>query len=155
MTLTAIKAMFQVGQRWNAENTLHPRMNGEREVVEKLSNQIVFKTATTPRGWLTMPKASQVIKAEDGLLVMRIDPSGRDTTSILTLRRIDGDKIPTLEGMENAPKEREVAIAEAAGLNLTARLLAPRPSISAKTGYIEQRSPLFAGSEANPQALLF
>jgi hypothetical protein len=55
----------------------------------------------------------------------------------------------TFAGMEEAVKEQETAAAIHQGEELTARMLEPRPSISAKAGAMEDNSPLFYG-KINP-----
>ena len=62
---------------------------------------------------------------------------------------------PTLPGLENVPAERAEAVAEQQGKDLTAELTKPPASIESKAGDIEQRSPLFRDTEANPQSGLF
>lgn len=62
---------------------------------------------------------------------------------------------PTLPGMEHVPAERAEANAEHQGQELTAQLTAPPKSIEGKAGEIEQRSPLFRDTEANPQRDMF
>jgi hypothetical protein len=61
----------------------------------------------------------------------------------------------TLPMLEHVPAARAVAASETAGAELTAQLLAPLGSISARTGEMETRSPLFRESDANPQRTLF
>jgi hypothetical protein len=65
---------------------------------------------------------------------------------------LDARILPTLEYV---PAARAVAASEAAGADLTAQLLAPLGSITATTGAMETRSPLFRESGANPQGSLF
>jgi hypothetical protein len=62
---------------------------------------------------------------------------------------------PTLPGMEHVPTERAEANAEHQGKELTEKLTEPPKSIEAKAGEIEQKSPLFRDTEANPQKGLF
>jgi hypothetical protein len=62
---------------------------------------------------------------------------------------------PTLPGMEHVPAERAEANAEQQGKDLSAKLTEPPKSIESKAGEIEQKSPLFKDTEANPQAALF
>lgn len=62
---------------------------------------------------------------------------------------------PTLPGMEHVPSERAEANAEQQGKDLTEKLAEPPKSIESKAGEIEQKSPLFRDSEANPQKGLF
>lgn len=62
---------------------------------------------------------------------------------------------PTLPGMERVPAERAEANAEQQGKELTAKLTEPPKSIESKAGEIEQKSPLFRESAANPQDSLF
>jgi hypothetical protein len=62
---------------------------------------------------------------------------------------------PTLPGMEHVPAERAEAVSEQQGKDLTAKLTEPPKSIESKAGEIEQRSPLFRDTEANPQKGLF
>jgi hypothetical protein len=62
---------------------------------------------------------------------------------------------PTLPGMEHVPAEHAEALAQATGEALTAKLLEPLADIERKAGEIEQRSPLFRDTEANPQPDLF
>jgi hypothetical protein len=65
---------------------------------------------------------------------------------------LDARTLPTLEYV---PAARAEVACEAAGAELTAQLLAPLESISAKTGRMESQSPLFRESDANPQGSLF
>ena len=53
--------------------------------------------------------------------------------------------IMTFAGMETAVEEQSKAAGEKQAENLTAKLLEPRPSISAKAGDLERNSPLFYG----------
>ena len=62
---------------------------------------------------------------------------------------------PTLPGMENVPAERAEARAEQTGRDLTEKLTAPPTSIESRAGEIEQKSPLFRETAANPQSGLF
>lgn len=62
---------------------------------------------------------------------------------------------PTLPGMEHVPSERAEASAEQQGKDLTAKLTEPPKSIESKAGEIEQKSPLFRDTEANPQRDMF
>ncbi|MCU1301406.1 MAG: hypothetical protein JWQ87_1690 [Candidatus Sulfotelmatobacter sp.] len=62
---------------------------------------------------------------------------------------------PTLPGMEQVPAERAEANAEQQGRDLTEKLAEPPKSIESKAGEIEQKSPLFRDTEANPQKGLF
>lgn len=62
---------------------------------------------------------------------------------------------PTLPGMEHVPAERAEANAEQQGKDLTDKLSEPPKSIEAKAGEIEQQSPLFRDTEANPQRDMF
>ena len=62
---------------------------------------------------------------------------------------------PTLPGMEHVPAERAEASAEQQGKDLTEKLTEPPTSIEGKAGEIEQKSPLFRGTEANPQRDMF
>jgi hypothetical protein len=57
--------------------------------------------------------------------------------------------------MEHVPAERAEASAEQQGKDLTERLNEPPTSIEGKAGEIEQKSPLFRGTEANPQRDMF
>lgn len=57
--------------------------------------------------------------------------------------------------MESVPVERAEAAAEQQGRDLTAKLIEPPKSISSKAGEIEQKSPLFRDTEANPQQSIF
>lgn len=61
----------------------------------------------------------------------------------------------TLPGMEDAPRERAQAEAVQQGQDLTARLLEPIRNIDSRTREIEQASPLFRYTAANPQNQLF
>ena len=63
--------------------------------------------------------------------------------------------IHLLPGMEDTAAAREQARAEEEGRQLTARLLSPRGSIESLAGEIEQRSPLFRETSANPFMGLF
>lgn len=67
---------------------------------------------------------------------------------------IAGD-ISSLPGFGNVAADRAAAAADAQGEALTAELLRPAASISARTGTIETYSPLFRDSAANPQLNLF
>jgi hypothetical protein len=60
-----------------------------------------------------------------------------------------------LPGFESVPVDRAAAAAESLGSALTAELLTPAKSITARTGQMEIHSPLFGGSSANPQSSLF
>jgi hypothetical protein len=67
----------------------------------------------------------------------------------------EGSVEPTLPGMEHVPAERAEASAEQQGKDLTERLNEPPQSIEGKAGEIEQKSPLFRVTEANPQRDMF
>jgi uncharacterized protein YdcH (DUF465 family) len=70
------------------------------------------------------------------------------------LDRLDAD----IERLEEHIRLRHVAQARnlsETGLQLSDRLLAPRPSISGAAGRMERESPLFAGTEAGGMASLF
>lgn len=62
---------------------------------------------------------------------------------------------PTLPGMEQVPAERAKASAEQQGKDLTAKLTEPPKSIEGKAGEMEQKSPLFRDTDANPQKSMF
>jgi hypothetical protein len=72
MTIKEIRGMFAPGQKWEAVNTLHEKANGVRTLVEIKSAQMVWSTATAPRFWMPIPKASQVVEARDGFLSFRL-----------------------------------------------------------------------------------
>lgn len=61
----------------------------------------------------------------------------------------------TLPGFEDAPSDRAQAEAIQQSEELTARLLEPRANIDRRTREIEQLSPLFRYTDANPQSQLF
>lgn len=60
-----------------------------------------------------------------------------------------------LPGMESADKDRTQAKAEAEGQDLSEEMKKPLGSIEAQAGRMERESPLFAGTDANPQGSLF
>lgn len=62
---------------------------------------------------------------------------------------------PTLPGMEQVPAERAEASAEQHGKDLSDKLTEPPKSIERAAGEMEQKSPLFRDTEANPQGGLF
>jgi 2'-5' RNA ligase len=62
---------------------------------------------------------------------------------------------PTLPGMESVPAERAEANAEQQGKELSEKLTEPPKSVERAAGEIEQKSPLFRDTEANPQESLF
>ena len=62
---------------------------------------------------------------------------------------------PALPGFENAVREQSAAQAEERGHQLTNELSRPRGDIEKAAGEMERNSPLFEGSEANPQSGLF
>jgi len=57
--------------------------------------------------------------------------------------------------METVPADRAAAAGESLAAELSERLKASLPSISRATGDIEQHSPLFRETDANPQQTLF
>lgn len=60
-----------------------------------------------------------------------------------------------LDGMQaHIDAAREEAAAER-GRDLSGQMLAPAKSINAAAGKMEMRSPLFSGTDANPQKSLF
>jgi hypothetical protein len=63
--------------------------------------------------------------------------------------------IHTLPGMAHVDQARAVALAEATGQMLTARMREPPVSIDRLTREMERNSPLFRGTEANPNRNLF
>lgn len=96
MTLKQIHAMFAVGQTWEAVNTYRPKASGRRELVQKLTTQLVWKTETSPRSWMTLPKAAEIIEARDGYLCFLMFPPSKtdqypnvDPTATITLTRIE------------------------------------------------------------------
>ena len=62
---------------------------------------------------------------------------------------------PALPGLENAVREQSAAQAEERGRQLGNELSRPRGDIEKAAGEMERNSPLFEGSEANPQSGLF
>jgi hypothetical protein len=62
---------------------------------------------------------------------------------------------PTLPGMGQVPAERAEATAEQQRKDLTEKLTEPPKSIERAAGEMEQKSPLFRDTEANPQSGLF
>lgn len=81
--------------------------------------------------------------------------AGRDEVAAGTTGKPEGAVEPTLPGMEHIPAERAEAAADQQGKDLTAQLTEPPKSIEGKAGEIEQKSPLFRDTEANPQGGLF
>ena len=68
-------------------------------------------------------------------------------------RRLPGEQ--PLPGFGEAVKAQDEAAQAQQALDLTRRMLEPRPNIDRATGRMERESPLFAGTAANPQASLF
>lgn len=62
---------------------------------------------------------------------------------------------PTLPTMETVDEERAAAAGEALAVSLADRLRSPLASVSRTTGDMETNSPLFSGSDANLQRILF
>jgi hypothetical protein len=62
---------------------------------------------------------------------------------------------PALPGFEKAVREQSVAQAQERGRQLTNELSRPKGDIEKTAGEMERNSPLFEGSEANPQSGLF
>ena len=62
---------------------------------------------------------------------------------------------PALPGFESAVREQSVAQAQERGRQLTNELSRPKGDIEKTAGEMERNSPLFEGSEANPQSGLF
>ena len=85
MSLAQIRAMFRVGEVWDAVNTLHPKADGARTLQELHTKQFVWSSAEWPRFWMNFPKASEIVEASDGKLVFRILGHQREGT--ITLRR--------------------------------------------------------------------
>jgi hypothetical protein len=85
MTLAQIRAMFQVGQVWEAVNTLNPKADGARTLQELHTKQFVWSSDAMPRFWMNFPKAGEIVEASDGKLVFRILGNNREGT--ITLRR--------------------------------------------------------------------
>lgn len=88
MTLKAIRAMFAVGQQWEADNTYNEDANGTRTLTEMHTTQFVWKTPQIERSWMNFPKASQIIEAVDGRLTFQIFDQPEKAHHILTLRRL-------------------------------------------------------------------
>lgn len=79
MTLKQIHSMFEIGQTWDEINTYCPAMSGPRTLAEKLTTQLVWNVPRkTERGWMKIPKASQVIEARDGFLHYRLFSSEKE-----------------------------------------------------------------------------
>lgn len=68
-------------------------------------------------------------------------------------KRLAGEQ--PLPGMEENVKAQDEAAAEQRGRDLTTEMLQPGRDISRATGEMERTSPLFRGTEANPQGSLF
>jgi hypothetical protein len=62
---------------------------------------------------------------------------------------------PALPGFENAVREQSASQAEERGRQLSNELNRPKGDIEKAAGEMERKSPLFEGSEANPQSGLF
>lgn len=60
-----------------------------------------------------------------------------------------------IPGMDNCDAERAHAQGEQLARDLTALMRTPIASIEARAGEMEQRSPLFIGTDANPNNFLF
>jgi hypothetical protein len=101
MTLKEIYAMFEVGQQWEAVNTYNERASGIRTLVEKQTTQLVWNTPQGPRSWMKLPKASQVIEAQDGYLSFRLFTDEEEVKyrkpgaiqATVTLKRITGERV--------------------------------------------------------------
>lgn len=72
MTLKEILAMFEPGQTWIAQNTKVPTACGRRVLLEKKSENIVWRQPESPkpeqRLWMPIPKARHIIEARPGYL---------------------------------------------------------------------------------------
>ena len=88
MTLKAIRQMFQSGQTWIGENTLHEKANGPRTLTKLNSVEFVWSTANVPRFHTRFPKAAEIIEAADGYLKFYIHG---DHDHTLTLVREDAN----------------------------------------------------------------
>lgn len=72
MTLKEIKAMFQPGQQWKADNTYQPQANGLRTVRRVHSTQMTWDWPDGRVGYMRFPKASQVIESRDGYIRFKL-----------------------------------------------------------------------------------
>lgn len=86
MTLAQIRAMFRVGQVWDAINTLNPKADGARTLQELHTKQIVWASAEMSRFWMDFPRASEILEASDGRLVFRVRAHNREGTITLARR---------------------------------------------------------------------
>jgi len=71
MTLREIKAMFNVGDTWNAVNTYIPAINGDRKIIEIRDDGIIASTNLYRNIHTEWPKASQIIAARPGYIKIR------------------------------------------------------------------------------------
>jgi hypothetical protein len=72
MTLKEIKAMFQPGEQWKADNTYMPQANGVRTVAHVHSAKMTWTWPDGRIGWMDLPKASLVLEARDGFLKFKL-----------------------------------------------------------------------------------
>jgi len=85
MTLAQIRAMFQVGQVWDAVNTYQTGADGPRRLEKIETKNFIWSTSTAPRFWMTFPKASDVLEASEGRLVFKlVGHNSREGTVTLT-----------------------------------------------------------------------
>lgn len=98
----------------------------------------------------------KTLSGTEGQLPERVEAgAGRGEAAEAPAGKPEDSVEPTLPGMEQVPAERAEANAEQQGKDLTAKLTEPPKSIEAKAGDIEQHSPLFRDTEANPQGNIF
>jgi hypothetical protein len=95
MTLEEIKAMFQPGQQWRAENTYMTQANGIRTVGRIHTTQMTWTWPDGRVGYMPFPPASRILEARDGYLRFKLfsdhevqyrKPGAID--AVLTLERV-------------------------------------------------------------------
>jgi GGDEF domain-containing protein len=101
-------------------------------------------------------EVSQTLSGAAGRSAKRFEGASEShKTSESGTRQQETPVKPTLPGMESVPAERAAADAEEQGRRLSEKIIEPPQSIEARAGEIEQRSPLFRDTEANPQREMF
>ena len=101
-------------------------------------------------------EVSKTLGGSEGKVPERLEAgTGRSQVAEPETRQPESPVESTLPGMEHVPAERAEANARHQSEELTAKLTEPPKSIEAKAGEIEQKSPLFRDTEANPQESLF
>jgi 2'-5' RNA ligase len=147
----------------DGEHAATVKADAYQAVRAEISQTLGGQEGKVPPGLEAGAGRSEAPRDESGQPAKAVEPAPRESASlggnpdVADLRKPTRTQAPepTLPGMESVPAERAEAVAVQQGKDLTAKLIQPPKSIEAKAGEIEQKSPLFRDTEANPQEDLF